>query len=145
MLHLWSIATWNLDITHDAGIPEWIDAPITDWNIGNLATSEGNSFDGEKWTVRLPQPLHLFTAWHMDELCDQLYLTCIDPRGITLIRLLEDIPFRDDIPRIHLASIALSHLWYTEDGFYTFTFAYFYRGLPYQRCGSFRLRLRQGE
>lgn len=145
MLHLWSLATWNLEVTHDAGHPEWIDTPITNWNFDNLAESEGNYFDGEKWTVSLPQPLHLFTAWYIDELCDQLYLTCIDPRGKTLIRLLEEIPYRDEIPRIHLASIALSHLCYTENGFYTFTFAYFYGGLPYQRYGSFRLRLTQGE
>ncbi len=145
MLHLWSVATWELEVTHDAGQPEWIDAPVTDWNIGNVESSDESFFDGEKWTVRLPQPLHLFTAWHMDEPCDQLYVTCIDPRGNTLARLLQDITYGDHIPRIHLASIALNHLWYTEDGFYAFTFAYFFEGLPYQRYGSLRLRLMQGE
>ena len=29
MLHLWSLATWNLEVTHDAGNPEWVDAPVT--------------------------------------------------------------------------------------------------------------------
>jgi len=145
VLHLWSVATWNLEVTHDAGQPEWLDAPVTSWTIESLESSAEHSFDGEKWTVILPQPLNLLTAWHMDEPCDQLYLTCIDPRGKTLIRLLEEIPYRDDIPRIHLASIALSHLWYTENGFYTFTFAYFYGGLPYQRFGSLCLWLKQGE
>lgn len=122
-----------------------MDTPITSWTIESLEATAGNSFDGEKWTVRLPQPLHLFTAWYIDELCDQLYLTCIDPRGKTLIRLLEEIPYRDELPRTHLASIALPHLWYTVNGFYTFTLAYFNEGLPYQRFGSLRLRLTQGE
>ncbi|MCY4061564.1 MAG: hypothetical protein OXG53_04275 [Chloroflexi bacterium] len=145
MLHLWSLATWNLEVTHDAGHPEWLDAPVTSWTIEDLETSTGNSFDGEKWTVRLPQPLNLLTAWHMDEPCDQLYLTCIDPRGKTLIRLLQEIHYRDDLPRIQLTSIALPQLWYTEDGFYEFTFAYSFDRLPYQRYGSLRLRQMQGD
>ena len=128
MLHLWSLATWNLEVTHDAGHPEWIDAPVTNWNFDNPAESEGNYFEREMELVRLPQPLHLFTAWYIDELCDQLYLTCIDPRGKTLIRLLEETSYRDEIPRIHLASIALSHLVILRNGFYAFTFAYFGAG-----------------
>lgn len=145
MLHLWSVATWNLEVTQDAGQPEWLDTPITSWTIESLESSAGNSFDGEKWTVRLSKPLHLLTAWHMDEPCDQLYLTCIDPRGKTLMRLFQDIEPRDDISRILLTSIALPHLWYTEDGLYEFTIAYVFDGLPWQRYGSVRLRLMQGE
>ena len=109
MLHLWSLATWNFEITHDAGHPEWIDTPITNWNIKNLRASEGNTFDGEKWTIRLPQSLNLLTAWYMDEVCEHLYLTCIDPRGITLLKLLDEIEVQEDIPKIHLAGIPLSH------------------------------------
>lgn len=145
MLHLWSLATWNLDVTHDAGNPEWIDAPVTNWNVDNLATGAGNTFDGEKWSIRLPQPLHLLTAWYMDEICEHLYVTCIDPRGITLLKLLNEIEVQEDLPRIHLVGLPLSHLWYTVDGFYTFTFAYFYGGLPYQHFGSFRMLLMQEE
>ena len=145
MLHLWSLATWNLEVTHDAGQPEWIDTPVTNWNFDNLAEGEGNYFDGEKWTVSLPQELHLLTAWYMDEFCEHLYISCIEPRGKTLMKILEEIEFQEDIPKIHLASIPLSHLWYTEDGFYTFTFAYFYGGLPNQHFGSLRLLLMQGE
>lgn len=36
-------------------------------------------------------------------------------------------------------------VWYTVDGFYTFTFTYFYGGLPYQHYGSFRILLTQKE
>ena len=41
----------------------------------------------------------------------------------------------------YIHKIRHSHLWYTVDGFYTFTFAYFYGGLPYQHFGSFRILL----
>ena len=53
MLHLWSLATWGMDITHDAGKPEWIDAPATEVSIGKHSTSEGHVFDGERWTFWL--------------------------------------------------------------------------------------------
>lgn len=108
MLHLWSLATWNLEVTHDAGQPEWLDTPITSWTIENLEADAANAFDGEKWTVRLPQPMNLITAWFTDERCDQLYLSCIDPRGRTLMRIVEGIPYREDLPRIQLSNIALS-------------------------------------
>lgn len=108
MLHLWSLATWNLEITHDAGNPEWIDTPVTNWKFESLAANEAHSFDGDKWTIRLPQPLNLLTAWYMDEVCEHLFLTCIDPRGITLHKLLNEIEVQEDIPKIHLAGIPLS-------------------------------------
>lgn len=141
MLHLWSLATWNMEITHDAGGPEWIDAPLTNYRLGRLDTGGPHSFDGEMWTVRLPQPLHLLTAWHMDEYCEHLYLTCIDPRGITLRKILREVEVQEDLPKTHLTGLPLNHLWYTVDGAYTFTFAYLYGGLPYQHFGSFRIML----
>ncbi len=141
MLHLWSLATWNLEVTHDAGNPEWIDTPVTNLTVDSRVENEGNTFDGEKWAMRLPQELNLLTAWYMDEVCEHLYITCIDPRGITLLKLLNEIEVQEDLPRIHLAGYPLSHLWYTVDGFYTFTFAYFYGGLPYQHFGSFQILL----
>lgn len=141
MLHLWSLATTGTHVTPDAGIPEWIDKPITEWVIENLAWSDGHSFDGEKWTIGLPQTIHLLTAWYVDELCDHLYFTCIDPRGITLYRQLFDRQVMENIPRTNIAGIPLSHLWYTVDGFYTFTFTYFYGGFPYQHFGSFRFMI----
>ncbi len=143
MLHLWSLATWGIDITHDAGQPEWIDAPVTEVSIGNLSEGEDQAFDGERWTFRLAQTLYLLTAWHMDEPCEHLYVTCIDPRGITLHRILEEVEVREDIPVLSTAGIPLTHLWYTVDGFYTLTFAYLYGGLPYQHFGSFRILLTQ--
>ena len=141
MLHLWSLATWGVHITHDAGMPEWIDQPVTNWVIENLTLSDESFSDGGKWTLRLPATLHLLTAWWMDEYCEDLYITCIDPNGITLHRSLIEQEFQENIPRIHVANIPLSHLWYTVDGFYTFTFTYFYGGLPYEHFGSFRFRL----
>ena len=145
MLHLWSLATWGMDITHDAGMPEWIDAPVTEVSVGKLSESEDHAFDGERWTFRLPKPLYLMTAWYMDELCEHLYVTCIDPRGKTLHRILEELEVQEDIPKLNTTGIPLTHLWYTVDGFYTFTFAYMYGGLPYQHFGSFRIMLTQKE
>lgn len=145
MLHLWSMATWGLQITHDAGMPEWIDMPVTNWTINHLSSSEGHSFDGERWVIRLPKTSHLLTAWYMDELCEHLYFTCIDPRGITLHKVLDELQVQENLPRINIAGIPLTHLWYTVDGFYTFTFTYFYGGLPYQHTGSFRFMLARKE
>ena len=145
MLHLWSLATWNLEVTHDAGNPEWIDTPVTNWKFESLAANEAQFFDGEKWTIRLPQPLNQLTAWYMDEVCEHLFMTCIDPRGITLHKLLNEVEVQEDIPKIHLAGIPLSHSWNTVNGFYTFTFAWFYGGWPYQHSGSFRMLLMQEE
>ena len=145
MLHLWSLATRHVDITHDAGQPEWIDAPITNYTIDSLSASEGHHFDGEKWTIRLPRDLRLMTAWYIDELCEQLLFTCIDPNGITLFRQLHDLEFREDIPRLSVHGLPLAHLWYTVTGVYAFTFNLCYDGLPYQRSGSFRLLLETSE
>ena len=145
MLHLWSLATSGVHITHDAGMAEWIDKPITEWIIDEVMWNEGKSFDGEKWTIRLPEYLHLLTAWYMDEYCESLYYTCIDPRGKTLHRNLIDQEFHEDLPRMHIAGISLNRLWYTVDGCYTFTFTYFYGGLPYEQLGSFRFRLARRE
>ena len=122
-----------------------MDTPVTSWRIENLAESEGNYFDGEKWTVSLPQQLHLLTSWYIDEPCDHLYITCIDPHGKTLMQELEEIQVRDDLPRFHLASYPLNQLWYTVDGCYTLTLAYFSGGWLYQQYGSIRLFLAQGE
>lgn len=141
MQHLWSLATWNLEITHDAGEPEWIDTPVTRLALEDIVTPEQSRFDGEKWIVPLLKPLNLLTAWYMDELCEHLYVTCIDPRGITVHKLLHELDVQEDLPKTHLTGIPLTDLWYTVDGFYTFTVAYFYGGWPYQQYGSFRLLL----
>ena len=141
MQHLWSVATWDSTITHDAGMPEWIDRPLTEWKFDSRDLIGGNPFDGTKCAIQLPQTLHLVTAWYMDELCEDLYLTCIDPRGITLYRDLLEQKFQESIPTIKIAGIPLTRLWYTVDGTYTFTFAYFFGGLPYQHLGSYRFRL----
>ena len=145
MKHLWSLATWGMNITHDAGMPEWIDKPVTEWIIDNLTLNDENSFDDNKWIIRLPEPLHLLTAWYMDELCEDLYFTCLDPHGITLHRNLLKQKFQESIPTIKIAGIPLTHLWYTVDGIYTFTFTYFYGGLPYEHFGSFCFRLARKE
>ena len=145
MLHLWSLATWGIDVTHDAGKPEWIDTPVTRINIGDLSPGEGRNFDGSRWTVRLPRTLYLLTAWYMDELCEHLYVTCQDPHGITVQRILDELEVEEDLPRLHIAGINLKHLWYTVDGIYTFTSAFCYGGLPYQHLGSFRVMLAQKE
>ena len=141
MLHLWSLATTGTHITHDAGMPEWIDKPITEWVIEDLSENNGHSYDGNKWMIRLPQTLHLLTAWYVDEVCEHLYFTCIDPNGITLHRDLLDRAVLENIPRTNIAGIPLSHLWYTVNGFYTFTFTYFFGGFPYQHFGSFRFMI----
>ena len=145
MLHLWSLATWAVEITHDAGTPEWIDAPVTRVNIGDISRSESYRFDGERWIVRLPKTLNLLTAWYMDELCEHLYITCIDPRGITVHRILEELDVQEDITRLSTTGIPIAYLWYTVDGFYTFSFTYMYGGLPYQHIGSFRMMLTRKE
>jgi len=143
VLHLWSLATFGVDITHDAGKPEWIDAPVTGWTIDDLSPSGGHTFDGETWTIRLPETMYLLTAWYMDELCEHLYVTCLDPRGKTVWKMLDELEVEENLPRLNIAAVPLTHLWYTVDGLYTFTFAYFYGGLPYQHFGSFRIMLTQ--
>ncbi len=79
----------------------------------------------------------------MDELCEHLYFTSIDPNGITLFRMLDEVAVQEDLPKLSVNGMPLTHLWYTVDGFYTFTFTYFYGGLPYQHFGSFRIMLTQ--
>ena len=81
----------------------------------------------------------------MDELCEHLYVTCLDPRGVTLHKQLNELEVHEDLPKVHLTGLPLDRLWYTVDGFYTFTLAYFYGGLPYHQFGSFRILLTQRE
>ena len=84
MQHLWSIATWDQIVTHDAGRAEWVDTPIMHLDIGDLAPDSSIFFEGQFWTVELARDLYLMSAWHLDEDHDGIYFTCIDPHGITL-------------------------------------------------------------
>ena len=82
--------------------PEWIDAPVTGWTIDDLSPTGGHTFDGETWTIRLPQTMYLLTAWYMDELCEHLYITCLDPRGKTVYKMLDELEVEENLPRLNM-------------------------------------------
>lgn len=77
--------------------------------------------------------------------CVTLYFTGIDPNGITLFRIMDKLKVQEDIPKLSVKGLPLTHLSYTVDGFYTFMFTYFFGVFPHQRFGSFRIMLTQKE
>ena len=141
---MWTVLTWDRTITHDAGLPEWIDTPLSELSLEELAPRTDIHLDGEMLAPRLAQPLYLFTTWFLDEVFDQLYMSIIDPRGITLHRELRNTTVDVELPSVHMKSIPLHQLWYTSEGLYTFSVAYSYKGFPCQRIGSCLVYLKYG-
>ena len=90
------------------------------------------------------QTLYVYTAWHMDEVCNGLYLTCIDPLGKTIAKVLVTRDVQVALPRVVLSSVHLDELWYTVEGFYTFTLSHCFNEMPYLPSSSFRIELMQG-
>ena len=144
MVHLWTVATWELEITPDAGYAEWIGAPLTELTFDLWSPHDDYIMDDGVWSIPLPDTLFVYSAWHMDEVCNGLYLTCLDPRGKTIHQQLIPNDLQIDPPRVVRSSVPLTHVWYTVDGYYTFTLAHCYDGLPYLPSSSIRILLMQG-
>ena len=126
MRHLWTTVTTENTVTHDAGEPEWLDLPLTDYVVGE-------SLDLEE----LPQREELDTAWLiqsrwlMEEADLERPMVPIieyrDPLGITLHNEpltqegSEELFIFQESSVVPLSmSLRWKSTWYTVPGLYTF-------------------------
>ena len=117
MRHLWTTVTTHETVTHDAGAPEWLDLPLSDFVVQSTPEPEQLPLIQELDPAWLLQ-----SRWLIDEVDVGLHLVPIvefrDPVGITLYnealspQELSSEPVRIDLP--------WERTWYTFPGAYTF-------------------------
>ena len=125
MRHLWTTATSEQTITHDAGEPEWLDLPVQGFVLRGELPEERPFMQAliPKWQV--------LTCWQMDldDVAKNLYANMLlrDPVGNVL--LAGPLDYRDDkdffseneyYPDPIIMPIELESIAYTIDGVYTF-------------------------
>ena len=123
MRHLWTTATTQDTVTHDAGEPEWLDLPVQGFVI------EGDLPDERPVVKALDPPWHVLTCWQM-ELEDvgmdlDAVLRFKDPFGIQLFASPLDPESVADVlstyefsPIPVILSFELDEIGYTFNGIY---------------------------
>ena len=126
MRHLWTSVTTQDTVTHDAGAPEWLDLPISDYVVESTPDLEELPLRQE-----LDPPWLLQSRWMIDDADLGHHLIPVvelrDPLGITLYneaqiengfgqalspQVFPTEPIRIDLP--------WEYTWYTFPGAYTF-------------------------
>ena len=126
MRHLWTTATTENTVTHDAGAPEWLDLPLKDFVVHATPDIEELPLVQE-----LDPPWWLQSKWLIDEIdvgCPLMPIVEFrDPLGFTLYNepLTEDSSEEVFIPQEYttvplLMVLPLKYTWYTVPGVYTF-------------------------
>ncbi len=127
MRHLWTTVTTENTVTHDAGEPEWLDLPLTDFVVD--ATPE---IDELPLVRELDPPWLLLSRWLIDEIdVGRPLLPLVefrDPLGftlysevVTLDRSEEGIAPREFTTVPLMLTLNWRHVWYTVPGVYTFS------------------------
>lgn len=126
MRHLWTSVTTEHTVTHDAGVPEWLDLPLEDFVV--LSTPADDELPV---MIELDPPWQLRSKWKMDE-GDIGYLLVPlvevrDPLGVTLFQREATLERADELqfPQIlttesYMVNQRFRELWYTLPGLYTF-------------------------
>ena len=126
MRHLWTTVTTENTVTHDAGEPEWLDLPLTDYVVGEWQGPD-----------ELPQRIELDIAWLIQSrwLMEEAdvgrpmapIIEYRDPLGFTLHNEpltregSEDLFVSQESSAVPLfVSLSWKYTWYTVPGVYTF-------------------------
>ncbi|MDE2638350.1 MAG: hypothetical protein OXI30_18430 [Chloroflexota bacterium] len=126
MRHLWTTVTTEHTVTHDAGEPEWLDLPLTDFVL-----PASLNLDGRPVEVNLDPAWLILSNWLLDEvdvgrpLMPNVEIR--DPLGLTLYNNVPALNSFDNVivPRVFstvplLLDLSWHSLWYTVPGPYTF-------------------------
>lgn len=125
MRHLWTTVTTENTVTHDAGEPEWLDLPLTDFVVHVVP-----DFDEIPLVQELDPPWLLQSKWLIDEIDVGHELLPLvefrDPLGITLYNEIVSVNNSEDAfnPREFttvptMLTLNWAHVWYTVPGMYT--------------------------
>ncbi len=125
MRHLWTTATSEQTVTHDAGEPEWLDLPVQGYVFRGELPDERPAVQAlnPKWL--------LLTCWQfeLDDVGKRLYADMFfkDPNGNVLLASPLDPPDDEDYlstneyaPEPFILPIELEEIGYTIDGVYTY-------------------------
>ena len=126
MRHLWTTATTENTVTHDAGAPEWLDLPLEEFVVH--ATPD---LDELPMIQELDPPWLLQSRWLIDEIDVGRSLLPIvefrDPLGITLYNGVPTFDISEEVftPQAFttvpmMLSLKWGYVWYTVPGAYTF-------------------------
>ena len=125
MRHLWSIATWEVQTNEDEdSSARRIGVPVTEYSLAIGKKRDDIERKTESIQVPLARDLYLLTAWYIHDFLDILNVVLTDPRGQALWQSTPKSPYTGmgliSAKAHHV--IPISHLWYTVDGLYRFSF-----------------------
>lgn len=126
MRHLWTTVTTEHTVSHDAGEPEWLDLPMSDYVLPTSANLHALPLEHQldpAWLIR--------SKWMIDEVDVGVPLAPIieyrDPLGVTLYNQVPNLSSFEDavISREYttvpiVLDLSWTYIWYTVPGLYTF-------------------------
>lgn len=148
--HLWTTVTTENTVTHDAGEPEWLDLPLTDYVVPGLLGLEDLPL-----RVELETPWLLQSRWLMEEADVGRPLVPIieyrDPLGFALYSEplrqegTDELFMSQESTAVPLfMSLRWKNTWYTVLGLYTFIVRW--AGSPANReTGRFSLLISESD
>ena len=140
MQHLWSAATWELQVNADAVDDSMIAVPVTILSLDIREEYIESQAREPVYKVPLDMNLYLLTAWYVHDFLDKLRITLTDPNRIQLWYN-EPKPKSKGISTRAVHIIPIGHLWYSVDGLYQFTFQFSNDDGYRSEAGSFRIVL----
>ena len=140
MQHLWSAATRELQENADAIDESKIAVPVTIFTLDIRAEYIVSQLRAPIHKVPLDRNLYLLTAWYVHDFLDKLHISFTDPNGMQLWYN-EPKPRSKGISTRAIHVIPIGHLWFSEDGLYTFSFHFSNDDGYKSEVGSFRIVL----
>lgn len=140
MQHLWSAATWELQVNADAIDESMIAVPATILALDIRAEYIVSQLRAAVYKVPLGMNLYVLTAWYVHDFLDKLHISLTDPNGVELWYN-EPKPRSKGISTRAVHVIPIDHLWYSEDGLYTFSLHFSNDDGYKSEAGSFRIAL----
>lgn len=123
MQHLWSAATWELQVNEKSSDESTIGVPVTILSLDIPEKRKTSQSGIPVQKVALDRDLYLLTAWYVHDFLDKLYISLSDPHGRQLWYT-EPKPTSLGISTRAVHAIPIAHLWYSVDGLYKFTFQF---------------------
>ena len=119
MQHLWSAATWELQVDEDASDESMIRVPVTILSLDSSQRRRITQVPIPFYEVPSAKDLFLITVWYVHDFLDRMHISFSDPSGIELWHS-EPKPKSKGISTRALDVIPIGHLWYSVDRVYEF-------------------------
>ena len=123
MQHLWSAATWELQVNDESHDESTIGLPVTILSLDIPEKRKTSQSVIPIHRVALDRDLYLLTAWYVHDFLDELYISLIDPNGRQLWYTVAKSRSKG-ISTKALHVIPIRNLRYSTDGLYTFRFQF---------------------